>query len=242
MQKPLSAYLTDGPVFTYELTIRINSKTYLERLIAFEQDFLTLGEQYGMFVAVPHKADIHLSVPPLLEKYGKERFLSIEQRKVEQLRLLNLEESKYFRNRVLYLGLDVRGAEFEEGVVVAAVNHFDELEHRAARKLMELVPGPGRAYEDLMDEFYWEEDLRVRIKSSANIWLETITTGGDDSPEQQLDNRVVAGRVVPVFNAWLAAVRQLAEAEKGSLRLVDAFADNVTEEGILLDGKLLVEG
>jgi hypothetical protein len=47
---------------------------------------------------------------------------------------------------------------------------------------------------------------------------------------------------VPVFNAWLAAVRQLAEAEKGSLRLVDAFADNVTEEGILLDGKLLVEG
>lgn len=241
MQKSLSAYLTDGPVFTYELTIRINSKTYLERLIAFERAFLTFGEQYGMFVAVPHKADIHLSMPPLLEKYGNERFLSIEQRKVDQLRLLNLEESKYFRNRVSYLGLDVRGAEFEEGVVVAPVNHLDELEHRGARKMMELVPGPGRAYEDLMDEFYWEEDLRVRIKSSANIWLETITTEGDDHLAKKLDNRSVANRVVPVFNAWLAAITKLAEGEKGSVCLVDTFADNVTEQGILLEGKLIVE-
>lgn len=220
MQKPLSAYLSEGPVFTYELTIRVNRKTYVDRIVAFEQAFLSLGEEYGMFVAVPFKQDINLSMEPLLEKYGKERFISIEQRKTERLRLLNFEESKYFRNRVRYLGLDVRGAEFEEGITVGPINHDDELEHRAAIKMMELIPGPGIDYEDLMDEFYWEEDLSVRIRSSANIWEETITSGGGDGPELTVDNREVSERVLPVFNAWLAEVEELAKAEKGSLKVV----------------------
>lgn len=217
MQKPLSAYLSENPVFNYELTIRINSRNYLERIIAFEQAFLALGEEYGMFVAVPFKQNIHLSMAPLQEKYAKERFLSIEQRKTERLRLLNVEESKYFRNRVRYLGLDVREAELEEGITVAPVNHDDELEHLAAVKMMELTPGPGLEYEELMDEFYWEEDLRVRIKSSANIWLETITSGGGDEPEVTVDNRAVSGRFLPIFNAWLEELRKLVKEEKGSL-------------------------
>lgn len=217
MQKHLSAYLSENPVFTYELTIRVTRTTYVERIIAFEQAFLRLGEEYGMFVAVPFKKDINLSMEPLLEKYVNERTVSIKQRKVERLRLLNLEESKYFRNRVRYLGLDVRGAEFEDGITVAPINHEDELEHLAALKMMELIPGPGLDYEDLMDEFYWEEDLRVRIKSCANIWQETVTTGGGDEPEVTVDNRAVSERVLPVFNAWLEELRKLAKAEKGSL-------------------------
>ncbi|TXF91447.1 hypothetical protein FUA23_01770 [Neolewinella aurantiaca] len=216
MQKPLSSYLSESPVFTYELTIRVNRKTYIDRIVAFEQAFLRIGEEYGMFVAVPFKENINLSIEPLLEKYGKERYLSIEQRKTERLRLLNVEESKYFRNRVRYLGLDIRGAEFEDDITVAPVNHDDELEHRSALKMMELLPGPGLDYEDLMDEFYWEEDLRVRIKSSANIWLEEITNEAGDTT----DNRAVAGRVLPVFNAWLKELEALVKAEKGSLKLI----------------------
>lgn len=220
MQKPLSAYLSDGPVFQYELTIRVNRDTYLERIVAFEQAFLTLGEEYGMFVAVPFKQDINLSMGPLLEKYGKERSLSIEQRKTERLRLLNLEESKYFRNRVRYLGLDVRGAEFEYGITVAPINHENDLEHRAALKMMELTPGPGMDYEDLPPEFYWEEDLSVRIRSFANIWRETIHSGGGDRPEHTVDNRAVSARVLPVFNAWLAELEALVKREGGSLKAI----------------------
>ncbi len=220
MTKPLSAYLSDGPAFTYELTIRVNRKTYTERIVAFEQAFLTLGEEYGMFVAVPFKAGINLSMGPLLEKYGNERTISIKQRKTERLRLLNFEESKYFRNRVRYLGLDVRGAEFEEGIMVEPINHDDELAHRAALKMMELAPGPGMDYEDLMDEFYWEEDLSFRIRSFANIWQETITSGGGDEPETTTDNRAVAERVLPVFNEWLAKLEALVKAENGSLKSI----------------------
>jgi len=220
MIKPLSAYLSDGPVFTYEITIRVNRKTYVERIVAFEQAFLRLGEEYGMFVAVPFKQDINLSIEPLVEKYGKERSVSIEQRKTERLRLLNLEESKYFRNRVRYLGLDVRGAEFEDGITVAPIDHDNELEHRAAVKMMELTPGPGLDYEDLMDEFYWEEDLRVRVRSFANIWQETISSGGGDGPEFTVDNQEVSERVLPVFEAWLEEIRALVTSEGGSLVLV----------------------
>ena len=220
MIKPLSAYLSDGPAFTYEFTIRVNRKTYVERIVAFEQSFLELGEEYGMFVAVPYKEGINLSMGPLLEKYGKERSVSIEQRKTERLRLLNFEESKYFRNRVRYLGLDVRGAEFEDGITVAPINHDNELEHRAACKMMELTPGPGMDYEDLPEEFYWEEDLSVRIRSFANIWQETITSGGGDEPERTVDNSAVADRVRPVFEAWLEELRTLVEAEGGSLKPV----------------------
>ena len=220
MTKPLSAYLSDGPAFTYELTIRVNRKTYVESIVAFEQAFLSLGEEYGMFVAVPFKEGINLSMGPLLEKYGKERSVSIEQRKTERLRLLNFEESKYFRNRVRYLGLDVRGAEFEDGITVAPINHDNELEHRAALKMMELTPGPGMDYEDLPDEFYWEEYLSVRIRSFANIWQETITSDGGDEPETTTDNRAVAERVLPVLKEWLAKVEALAKAENGSLKLV----------------------
>jgi len=235
--KPVTAYLNDTPTFTYELKIRVNSKTYIERIIAFERAFLTLGEEYGMFVAVPFKQEVRLSLEPLLEKYSKERTVSLEQRKTEAITLLNFTESKYLRNRVAYVGMDLRGAELEDGVEIAPIDVNDPLELRAATKMMELITYAGPAYEDLMDEFYWEEYLRVRIKSSAEIWLETIATGDGET----VANRAVAERVTPVFNGFLREVRKLAEAEHGSLTLVDAFSDLVTEEGILLGGKVVAE-
>jgi hypothetical protein len=92
--KPTSTYLNDRATFTYELKIRINSRNYLERIIAFEKAFLVLGEASGLFVAVPFKTEAYLNMEPLLEKYEKERFLSMEQRKTEAVTLLNFEESK----------------------------------------------------------------------------------------------------------------------------------------------------
>jgi len=235
--KPVSAYLNDTPTFTYELSIRVNSKTYIERIIAFERAFLTLGEAYGMFVAIPFKTEVHLNLGPLLEKYEKERFLSLEQRKTEAITLLNFAESKYFRNRVAYVGMDLRGAELEDGVEIAPVNVADPLQLRAATKMMELITYAGPAYEDLMDEFYWEEYLKVRIKSSADIWLETVVDEGGEA----VDNQGVAARVSPVLNGFLREVRKLAEAEHGSLKLVDAFSDLVTEDGVLLGGEVVAE-
>ena len=234
LMKTLSAYLSDTPVFTYELTIRVNSKNYLERIIAFEKDFLRMGEESGLFVAVPFKTEVNLRLEPLLEKYEKERFLSLEQRKTEALTLLNFEESKYFRNRVAYLGLDVRGAEFEDGHPIAPVDVFDPLELLAARKMMEIVPGASLPYEDLMDEFYWEEYLSVRIRSSASIWLEELV----DAEGRQVDNSAVAERVTPLLNGFLKELRALAERENGGLRLLDAFSGLVTGEGVLVGGEV----
>lgn len=239
--KPVTAYLNETPTFTYELSIRVNSKTYIDRIIAFEKAFLTLGEAYGMFVAVPFKQEVHLNLVPLLEKYEKERHVSLEQRKTEAITLLNFAESKYFRNRVAYLGMDLRGAELEDGVEVAPIDVNDPLQHRAAKKMMELITYAGPAYEDLMDEFYWEEYLKVRIKSSASIWLEAFTSDGGDAPGVTVDNEATAERVAPVLNGFLREVRALAEAEHGSLTLVDAFSDLVTEGGILLGGKVVAE-
>ncbi|MFT5999524.1 MAG: hypothetical protein ACI81P_001982 [Neolewinella sp.] len=237
---PISTYLNETSTFTYELSIRINSKTYIDRIIAFERAFLTLGEEYGFFVAVPFKTGIHLSLEPLLEKYEKERYLSLEQRKTEAVTLLNFTESKYLRNRVAYVGLDVRGAEFTDGEPVAPLNFSDEEQLRSAQKMMELVTITGPLYEDLMDEFYWEEYLKVRIRSSANVWLETLPADEENATPEQ-DNRAVAGRVVPVFNSYLRALRALVEAEHGGLTLVDTFSDQVTEAGVLLGGKVVFE-
>lgn len=237
---PISTYLNDTSTFTYELSIRVNSKTYIERIIAFERAFLTLGAEYGFFVAVPFKPGIRLSLEPLLEKYEKERLVSLEQRKTEAIALLNFTESKYLRNRVAYVGLDVRGAEFTDGDPVAPPDLTDEEQLRSARKMMEVIPVTGPLYEDLMDEFYWEEFLSVRIRSSANIWLETLPAVDDDFSDER-NNRSVAGKVVPVFNSFLRALRALAEAEHGGLTLVDTFSDKVTGEGILLGGEIVFE-
>jgi len=234
--KPTSAYLNDRSTFTYELKIRINSRNYLERIIAFEKAFLVLGEASGLFVAVPFKTEVYLNMEPLLEKYEKERFLSMEQRKTEAVTLLNLEESKYFRNRVAFLGLDLRGAELEEGIPIAPVDTTDPLELRSAAKMMQLVTVAGPLYEDLMDEFYWEEYLTVRVKSSANIWLEEIV-----EDEVVRDNRAVAETMVPVLNGFLQRLRALAEAENGSLTLIDAGSELVTEAGVLLRGEIVAE-
>lgn len=234
--KPTSAYLNDRSTFTYELKIRINSRNYLERIIAFEKAFLVLGEASGLFVAVPFKTEVYLNMEPLLEKYEKERFLSMEQRKTEAVTLLNFEESKYFRNRVAFVGLDLRGAELEDGIPVAPVDTTDSLELRSAAKMMQLVTVAGPLYEDLMDEFYWEEYLTVRVKSHANIWLEEIVEEG-----VVRDNRAVAEKMVPVLNGFLQELRTLAEAENGSLTLIDAGSELVTEAGVLLGGKIIVE-
>ena len=234
--KPTSTYLNDRATFTYELKIRINSRNYLERIIAFEKAFLVLGEASGLFVAVPFKTEAYLNMEPLLEKYEKERFLSMEQRKTEAVTLLNFEESKYFRNRVAFVGLDLRGAELEDGIPVAPVDTTDPLELRSAAKMMQLVTVAGPLYEDLMDEFYWEEYLTVRVKSHANVWLEEIEEEG-----VVRDNRAVAETMVPVFNGFLQKLRALAEAENGSLTLIDAGSELVTEAGVLLGGKIIVE-
>ncbi len=234
--KPTSTYLNDRATFTYELKIRINSRNYLERIIAFEKAFLVLGEASGLFVAVPFKTEAYLNMEPLLEKYEKERFLSMEQRKTEAVTLLNFEESKYFRNRVAFVGLDLRGAELEDGIPVAPVDTTDPLELRSAAKMMQLVTVAGPLYEDLMDEFYWEEYLTVRVKSHANVWLEEIVEEG-----VVRDNRAVAETMVPVFNGFLQKLRALAEAENGSLTLTDAASELVTEAGVLLGGKIIVE-
>ena len=74
---PISTYLNETSVFTYELSIRIDSKTYIDRIIACERAFMALGEEYGFFVAVPFKSGIHLSLGPMLDKYDKERYLSL---------------------------------------------------------------------------------------------------------------------------------------------------------------------
>jgi len=235
--KPTSAYLNDRSTFTYELKIRISSKNYLERIIAFEKAFLMLGEASGLFVAVPFKTEAYLNMEPLLEKYEKERFLSMEQRKTEAVTLLNFEESKYFRNRVAFVGLDLRGAELEDGVPITTVDTTDPMELRSEAKMMQLVTLAGPLYEDLMDEFYWEEYLTVRIKSFANIWLERI----EDEDGAVHDNRAVAETMAPVLNGFLQKLRALAEAENGSLTLVDASSDLVTEKGVLLGGELVME-
>ncbi|MFK8163883.1 MAG: hypothetical protein AB8H12_15665 [Lewinella sp.] len=235
---PISTYLNETSTFTYELSIRVNSKTYIDRIIAFERAFLTLGEEYGFFVAVPFKSTVYLSLEPLLDKYEKERHISLEQRKTEALTLLNFEESKYLRNRVAYVGFDVRGVELTDGAPIAPLDYTDEEELRSARKMMELVTITGPLYEDLMDEFYWEEYLKVRIRSSANIWLETLPAVDDFSDDR--DNRAVAGRVVPVFNSFLRALRALVEAEHGSVTLLDTFSEQVVEEGVLLGGEVVL--
>jgi len=51
----------------------------------------------------------------------------------------------------------------------------------------------------------------------------------------------VAERVTPGLNGFLREVRKLAEAEHGSVTLVDAFSDLVTEEGVLLEGEVVFE-
>ena len=239
--KPISAYLNDRSTFTYELKIRINSRNYLERIIAFEKAFLVLGEASGLFVAVPFKTEVYLNMEPLLEKYEKERFLSMEQRKTEAVTLLNFEDSKYFRNRVAFVGLDLRGAELEDGIPIATVDTNDPLALRSAAKMMQLVTVAGPLYEDLMDEFYWEEYLTVRVKSHANIWLETIVEEAEGEETVVKDNRTVAETMVPVLNGFLKELRDLAEAENGSLTLIDAGSDLVTETGVLLGGKIIVE-
>lgn len=236
---PISTYLNETSTFTYELSIRVNSKTYIDRIIAFERAFLTLGEEYGFFVAVPFKPGVHLSLGPLLDKYEKERYISLEQRKTEALTLLNFSESKYLRNRVAYVGFDVRGAELTDGEPIASLDYTDEEQVRSARKMMELVTITGPLYEDLMDEFYWEEYLKVRIRSSANVWLEALP-GADDFSDER-DNREVAARVVPVFNSFLRALRALTEAEHGTLTLLDTFSEQVTEQGVMLGGELVFE-
>jgi hypothetical protein len=131
----------------------------------------------------------------------------------------------------------MRGAEFTEGEPVTPLDFTDEEQVRSTRKMMELVTITGPLYEDLMDEFYWEEFLRIRIWSSANIWLETLPADEDLATLEE-DNRAVAGGVVPVFNSCLRALRALAEAEYGGLTLVDAFSDQVTELGVLLGGNV----
>jgi hypothetical protein len=102
--------------------------------------------------------------------------------------------------------------------------------------MMQLVTVAGPLYEDLMDEFYWEEYLTVRVKSHANVWLEEIVEEG-----VVRDNRAVAETMVPVFNGFLQKLRALAEAENGSLTLTDAASELVTEAGVLLGGKIIVE-
>jgi hypothetical protein len=102
---------------------------------------------------------------------------------------------------------------------------------------------------DLFEYDFEDNTVHVGINSSSNIWWEEIVVTileGEAWNDRQvlnppLNNRPWAYRITPRFNSFLRDVKEVINSLEGNVLLEEYNKKYVTEDGILLDGRIVYQ-
>lgn len=230
------ANLYDYMAFDYSIKIPVDSEDYKRKLPEFLVDMLTLGWETKMYI-VPNSAKHY---GQFIQEWKANLIADLDSRGPIVLRLLNYQHAP---DSLLpfYPQLEIPKGDnwelFPARDPGTAQDQIMEVECQGPNEL-------GMNHQD----YYWYEYLKIDFYSYSNIWLKEIEINyypGFRRPiylDLEVDNSIVARKILPRFNTFLRGIRSLTEKLEGTVELQEtSYSNMVTPEGILYDGKLLFD-
>ncbi len=237
MKKYWTTYLKHLPSFTYEFSFNIHRENFMDRILEFDEVFLKRGLQFGLF-----------------SFNGLESLASIDEYVQSRRAEFKKDPDKNHPLKLLHVGVWDENCGLERLFFLPSEKSSNPGLHRAAishksQAVMNFNNEINLYYDDLQGPGVDDALIWIGISSSSNIWWEELPItilNGDTWADCQtfdppLDNRYWAYQCTPRFNSFLREVKTLVEQFEGSVLLEEHQKEYVTEQGILLDGKIVYQ-
>ncbi len=221
-------YIENIDSFTYQVVIPVSSDDFKERILDFDNSFLSIGDKTGLFKYG------HRETKLTYIEARKKVFFNKNRQWIELLDLEQLKETSI--NNMNMLIPNERG----ELDVLSYHRPFVNL------RFLDLNKGDLFHMSELRDLSFWYENLSLSIGSNSTIWWDEIAvTLGDNGYPLDLDppinNRFFSYRITPRFNSFLRDLTLKVNEIGGSVELESGIRKFVTPEGILLDGEIIYQ-
>ncbi|WP_343604131.1 hypothetical protein [Fluviicola sp.] len=211
--------------FWYTIKLTVKHSDFSKKILDLDHWFLSIGAKYELF---------KLEDQDLIEEYVKRRQNCFFNRNREWLGLLDFEQ---FPDTSL------------EKMVIALPDCNGKLEFYPQGFSSYLYIHPGiidSNYNELSQLSNWERQITVSIASRSTIWNDKIIYGTDENNnpvnfEPPIDNLFYAYRITPRFNSFLRDLKMKIEELGGAIVLDDEHHEDVTEDGILLNGNIVYQ-
>jgi hypothetical protein len=214
--------------FTYQIVIPVSSDDFKEKILDFDYSFLSIGDKTGLF-----KYYYHETILAYIDTREKV-FFNKNRQWLELLDLEQLEEASI--NNMNLLIPNERG----ELDMISYHRPFVNL------SFLELNKGNILHMSELQDLSFWYEKLSLSIGSNSTIWWDEIEVTLDNNGypldlDPPMNNRFFSYRITPRFNSLLRDLTFKVSELGGTIKLESGIKKFVTEEGILLDGKIIYQ-
>lgn len=230
--------LHDYMAFSYTLNMTINNENYIEKLVDFEIEIFELGNKFGVYRPIP-LCNNKFEFDEFISEYRAYREHDIKYTNFDYIYLLSYYELPYYQNNILAIGMDI-------GEINSNIEEQNPQENRIKKDYSEILEiSPDLMLRnDFYPDCYEEKQISFSLNSYSNIWLDEIEpTLQYDSYfyGRILDNRETANLITPKFNSFLKYIKEYLENCEGSISLDESSYNQVTPEGILIDGTLKFE-
>lgn len=227
-KKNISKY----PIFSYFLSVEVNRDSFRDKILEVDNIFLSLANQFQLFtLSTPNSQNFN----DTLKVYNDDRLETFSRRDSEYdyLRFLDFKQGVLFSK---YSGTTLVFDESTNAFLnvpnqIDCNNSIFNIEATGDYQLREL------------DDNYTNVQVGMSIFSYSNIWLDTFNF--DESRVFKglgdVKNRVVAYRMTPRLNSFLRDFKNKLELLGIELKQQECDTRYVTEEGILLDGRIIYQ-
>jgi len=234
-----TTYLKHVPSFTYEFSFTINKENFQSRILQFDEVFLKSGLRFEICVFDEMQSVV------LIDKYLESRGRKFNKNSEENysLQLYDLKQWEYYKGNgewAILAPYILPNAQF--------VNKTFDYQGYIYTILS--LENTDSLYKINLFEYDFEDSIiYVGINSSSNIWWEEIAVTileGEAWKDRQvfnppLNNRPWAYRITPRFNSFLRDLKGVINKLKGNVLLEEYNKKYVTEDGILLDGRIVYQ-
>ena len=223
-----SDYINDYLAFNYVFSIPISKANFKDKILFVDAAFLKAGAEQKLFVY----PDAERSVSYLRRR--EEQFFS---EKRQWISFLDFEQFA-----------DTSSGQFQI-FLPDANGQLTPIPYRQPfinLKIFQIDNTSELHWLDVAQEDDWGREVLFSIRSNSTIWLENIGLSyGENSHvtilDPPVDNRFFAYRIVPRFNSFLRDITAAVESLGGEITLDEYGGTQVTEQGILLDGRLIFQ-
>ncbi len=223
--------------FAFEFSIPVSNLTWMDRVIAFDLEFLIKAEKFGLFYFVENVFN---------DYEGRRRGLvsKIIDNYIELLSLRNYF-SDDLKSAYKYIGESYINLPFKfDGRMICKPMKYHQPFINMG--ILEFENFPGIDLNKFEKNERWEGVLYFTIYSTSNIWWEEILYSESEKGEiykleLPKNNRPWSYRITPRFNSFLRDLKLTTIQLGGSILLEEFNKKYVTEEGILLDGRIIYQ-
>ncbi len=217
-------------VFDYYLKIPITKDNFIEKIYTIEETILKYGNKFNILKIIPDF---------LLNRYKQNKFNAYKRLKKsdfiflfdfdlctdEKIKIKDLEEEE--ANFYMYS---------EEGEVILKSFNLTE-------NIIFYTLGDAVTYEEIQQNDV--NEISIVFCSDSNIWFDEVDSENiiaySENKEENEDNIELALLNTPRLNSFFREIKQVTEKLGGKWSLETNYPDKVTEDGILIDGRIIYQ-